>query len=233
MILTMNRLRSLQRLVRSLMNPDCGYGTSWRRVDLEFHTDRPKRGADAAWRDTLRWTTTVQWPYGNVKSLVARENMGLRDAWFQDWKPSSHDDRTVILEDDVEVSPLWFRWVNGAYDAYARDGKVAGFSLQRQHVVPLKDKALRRPSVPANGNEPFLYSLLGSIGFAPNPRVWTGFLDWTVSGRAATPERRMPRTRLRRSLERTPMSRRLREIGIGRKKHHLKMHEVRGEASHA
>lgn len=178
-ILTMNRLHSLQRLVLSLMHPDCQYDIVGMQVDIEFHIDRPKKGIDESWLDLIRWTTKLSWPYGNVNSLVARENMGLRDAWFQAWKPSNVNDRAIIFEDDVEVSPPWFRWVNGAYDAYANDRSVAGFSLQRQQLVPLKDRQKKQYSVPSNGNSPFLYRLLGSIGFSPNARVWTEFLEWT------------------------------------------------------
>lgn len=178
-ILTMNRLHSLQRLVQSLMHPDCRYGDFDMAVNLEFHIDRPRKGADAAWWDTVRWTANATWPHGSVRSLVARENMGLRGSWFRAWRPASDRDRAIILEDDVEVSPPWFRWLNGAHDAYARNENVAGFSLQRQDLVPLKDKRRSQSEVPSNDNEPFLYSLPGSIGFAPNAKVWRRFLEWT------------------------------------------------------
>ena len=176
-ILTMNRLHSLQRLVRSLMHEDCQYGLLGMTVDIEFHVDRPKNGTDEAWLDLVRWTANLAWPYGRVTSLVVRENMGLRDSWFNAWKPTNDSDRAIILEDEVEVSPPWFRWVNGAYDAYSGDGAIAGFSLQRQDLVPRRD-LWQKKKAPNNDNRPYLYSLLGSIGFAPNARVWRDFLDW-------------------------------------------------------
>ncbi|EJK57711.1 hypothetical protein THAOC_22215 [Thalassiosira oceanica] len=179
-ILTMNRLASLKRLVDSLSHPDCAYGGFGMGVDLIFHVDRPKTGKDtAAWMETVRWTVEdVTWPHGSISTLVANENMGLRKAWLEAWHPESDDDRAIILEDDVTVSPLWYRWVNGAYDAYGHDGgRIAGFSLQRQHLVSLISKRTS-VRVPTNDNEPFLYSLIGSIGFAPNARVWRNFLDW-------------------------------------------------------
>ena len=178
-ILTMDRLSSLKRLVESLSRPDCSYESFGMDVDLIFHVDRPKAGKDtAAWIETVRWTVeNVTWPHGSTFTLVANENMGLRRAWLEAWHPESDDDRAIILEDDVTVSPLWYRWVNGAYDAYGQDvRRIAGFSLQRQDLVPLTSKT--RSSVPTNDNEPFLYSLVGSIGFAPNARVWRNFLDW-------------------------------------------------------
>ena len=178
-ILTMERLASLKRLVDSLSHPDCAYASYGMEVDLIFHVNRPKNGKDtAAWIETVRWTVdNVTWPHGSVSTLVANENMGLRQAWLEAWRPEGDDGRAIILEDDVTVSPLWYRWVNGAYDAYGHeDGRVAGYSLQRQDLVPLASKT--STSVPANDNVPFLYSLVGSIGFAPNARVWRDFLDW-------------------------------------------------------
>ena len=178
-ILTMDRLASLKRLVDSLSHPDCAYESFGMGVDLIFHVDRPKNGKDtAAWIETVRWTVdNVMWPHGSTSTLVANENMGLRQAWLEAWRPEGDDGRAIILEDDVTVSPLWYRWVNGAYDAYGHeDGRVAGYSLQRQDLVPLASKT--STSVPANDNVPFLYSLVGSIGFAPNARVWRDFLDW-------------------------------------------------------
>ena len=181
-ILTMNRLKSVQRLVESLNHEDCNYGSD--KVNLVFHIDRPKQGkSTSTWMKTIQWTNqNVSWPYGQVTSLVAKENMGLRDAWFNAWKPKSDDDRAIILEDDIELSPLWYRWVHGAYDAYNyynQYGNVAGFSLQRQQLVPVKDGRQKGSKVPINDHIPFLYPLIGSIGFAPLPKVWRDFVEWT------------------------------------------------------
>lgn len=178
-ILTMNRLHSLQRLVRSLMHKDCQYGQFGMTVDIEFHIDRPKsRMDDGGWLDLIRWTANVTWPYGTVTSLVATKNMGLRGSWFHAWKPESDQDRAIILEDTMEVSPPWFLWVNEAYDAYSGESSVAGFRLQRQDFVALKDGRRARSEVSSNSGGAFLYSLPGHVGFAPNARVWTDFLDW-------------------------------------------------------
>ena len=176
-ILTMNRLASLQRLVQSLLHPNCDYDKfGGMTIDLVFHIDRPKNDDDEMWLQTIRWTENeVSWPHGRVVSLVANENMGLRKAWLEAWHPSSETDRAIILEDDITVSPLWFRWVNAAYDVYSNNDRVAGFSLQRQDLVP---SSTRKHGVPTNNNEPFLYSLIGSIGFAPNARIWADFVEW-------------------------------------------------------
>mmetsp|Transcript_5928 Transcript_5928/g.13713 ORF Transcript_5928/g.13713 Transcript_5928/m.13713 type:complete len:1279 (-) Transcript_5928:130-3966(-) len=179
-ILTMDRLHSLQRLVRSLMDEDCQYGHLQMVVNIEIHVDMPKDGATASWLETIRWASNLSWPYGDVKTVVAKENLGLRDSWFNAWRPKGTIERAIILEDDVEVSKLWYRWVNRAYDAFGQNPNVAGFSLQRQDLIPLTDRKQRRKGgISDNGNEPFLYNLLGSIGFAPTARIWREFVEWT------------------------------------------------------
>ena len=177
-ILTMNRLHSLQRLVGSLMDEGCHYGNA--HVNIEFHIDKPKGGGTTAWHETISWASNLTWPYGEVKTVVAKENLGLRDSWFNAWRPEGDNERAIILEDDVEVSKLWYRWVNRAYDAFGQNPHIAGFSLQRQDLIPLTDGKLRRKGgISANDNEPFLYSLLGSIGFAPTAKIWREFIEWT------------------------------------------------------
>ncbi|EJK49616.1 hypothetical protein THAOC_31488 [Thalassiosira oceanica] len=178
-ILTMNRLNSLQRLVGSLMNEGCQYGHHDEAVNIEIHVDRPKDGGTTAWLETISWASNLSWPYGEVDVVAAKENQGLRDSWFNAWRPEGDNERAIILEDDVEVSKLWYSWVNGAYDSYGQNSDVAGFSLQRQNVIPLTDGRIRKGGISANDNEAFLYSLLGSIGFAPTARIWREFLEWT------------------------------------------------------
>ena len=34
-------------------------------------------------------------------------NLGLAKSWFSAWDPVSSDERAIILEDDVELSPRW------------------------------------------------------------------------------------------------------------------------------
>ena len=156
-ILTMNRLHSLKRLVGSLMDEGCQYGNFGEAVNIEFHIDRPKDGGKDSWFETISWASNLTWPYGEVNAVVAKENLGLRDSWFNAWRPDGDDERAIILEDDVEVSKLWYLWVNGAYDAYGQNSDVAGFSLQRQNVIPLTDGKQRKGGISANDNEPFLY----------------------------------------------------------------------------
>jgi len=166
-VLTMNRLSSLKRLVESLKQSDYKNDT----VDLMFKFDQP---CDAA---SVDWAKDVQWSFGSVQVQIANTNMGLRQAWLEAWQPQTLDDRAIILEDDITVSPLWYQWIQAMYDHYGHRHDLAGFSLQRQQLVPLKERS--GVKVHHNDNEPFLYNLVGSIGYAPNAQVWRDFIEWT------------------------------------------------------
>lgn len=52
---------------------------------------------------------------------------------------------------------------------------MAGITLQRQTLVPYPTM-IKHEIV--NSNEPFLYPLVGSIGFSPNAKTWQNFILW-------------------------------------------------------
>lgn len=168
----MDRFESLNRLIRSLQNSHYDNDA----VDLVVRFDLPKNPTDA-WRSRVEnLRSNVTWNHGLVDISVASENMGLRQAWLTAWRPTSDKDQAIIFEDDIEVSPLWYRWLQGAVGAYHNRTDVAGMSLQRQTLVP--HKAHRNNLIPDNGGEPFLYKLVGSIGYAPVASKWRDFLDF-------------------------------------------------------
>ena len=55
---------------------------------------------------------------------------------------------------------------------------MAGVSLARQVLVP---KLPSRTMEIVNGHAPFMYALVGSIGFSPHPTQWQTFLSWIRS----------------------------------------------------
>lgn len=145
-ILTKNRPKSLQRLLKSL-----GRAPTDIRID----------GAD---RETQRVA---------AGAFTLTNAGGLREAWLGAWPtPRGH---AIILEDDVELSPGWYEWLQAAWRAYGGRTDLAGISLQRQTLVPMKPS---RHKTIVNGHMPFLYKLPGSIGFSPHPKRWAEFLRW-------------------------------------------------------
>lgn len=172
-VLTMDRFHSLERLLQSLQQTDYQGDV----VNLQIRFDRPKHPS-LEWIqavENLRTLLPQMWTAGQSSMTVARENRGLRQAWLEAWQPRTDDERAIIFEDDTEVSPIWYSWLRGAHDAYGTRSDLAGFSLQRQYLVPLK-KA--RAQISDNEGKPFLYKLVGFIGFSPKASTWIDFVDF-------------------------------------------------------
>ena len=168
-VLTMNRKNSLHRLLNSL--EAANYGTD--TVALSIMVDHaPGNGP------VIKLAEEFSFTHGPKVVQIAPSNLGLAKSWFESWYPPRDSSRAIILEDDVEVSPKWYQWVKSAWNAYEHRQDIAGISLQRQTLVP------QEPSKTAeivNRHEPFLYSLVGSIGFSPHPVQWRKFMDWLRS----------------------------------------------------
>jgi len=164
-VLTMNRAKSLQRLLVSLENSEYDDFT----VEVYIHIDKSNDN-----QGCIRVARTFKFSHGAVAIEVAEQNSGLRDSWFNAWYPKE-EERAVIFEDDMEVSPLWFKWLSKAWDAYSDRKDLAGISLQ---IQTLKAKNPHHNNWNPSSKGSFLYRIPGSWGFSPHPLQWKSFLDW-------------------------------------------------------
>ena len=170
-VLTMNRVDSLKRLLDSIEASDYGQDTVRLTVQIDFAPD------NAAVQELAE---SFAYSHGPKVIQVAESNKGLRAAWLEAWKPGDNnkDRHAIILEDDLEVSPVWYQWVKRAWDTYQDATDMAGISLNRQDLIP--DKSVKNFSI-VNDHKPFLYKLVGSQGYSPHPAVWQQFLDFCAT----------------------------------------------------
>lgn len=178
-VLTMNRHESLKRLLNSLENTD--YGKD--KVRLHIHIDNSSDNIAC-----IKVAKSFVFSHGDVSLEIADNSNGLRNAWFNAWRPFEHE-RAIVLEDDIEVSPQWYLWMKKAWESYGNRNDLAGISLQRQTLVPQKPHKMMEI---VNNHEPFLYRLVGSIGFSPHWRQWRAFLNWIDSVDTSTVNVRTP-----------------------------------------
>jgi FkbM family methyltransferase len=171
-VLTTSRVESLKRLLNSIDNADYGDDTVNLIIKIDVTTDR--NSVDAAVRDLAE---RFEFHHGSKRVEIAETQMGLRGAWLDAWKPVDFTSRAIILEDDLELSPVWYKYVKQAWAAYGAHMSIGGLSLNRQSLIPDK----RAPSLEGeivNDHQPFLYKLVGSQGFSPNPWAWSKFLNF-------------------------------------------------------
>ena len=107
-IITNNRSQSLSRLLGSLKRA-CYFGDS---LDLRFNME------DSADGDTKQLGDNLEWKYGSVFVHHRITHGGLLTAVVESWYPRSNDSYGLLLEDDVEVSPLFYAWIKLALLRY-------------------------------------------------------------------------------------------------------------------
>lgn len=146
------RLASLKRLVASLQQAEYCGGVAAGRMSLTFLMDA---GGSPAVEEYVR---SVQWAHGPTRVVVERPlacaadarpadrcggGRGIRGMWIDvmareleaSEPPTAH---VLPLEDDIEVSPLYYWWLRRAADAYGPFDVVDGVgSTWGRHTEPL------------------------------------------------------------------------------------------------
>ena len=130
MVLTFSRAASLRRLLTSLSNAEYdGF-----RIDLDIWIDKPATGRGHN-PDVLMVSDNFDWPYGLKNVHPQPEHVGIIGQWIDTWQPTSKTtEMCVFLEDDLDVSPFYFRWLKAAHEAYAHRPDVSGFTLQKAQL---------------------------------------------------------------------------------------------------
>ncbi|KAL3580198.1 hypothetical protein D5086_018033 [Populus alba] len=184
-VLAFNRLDSLSRCLNSLSSANYGGDT----VHLHIHIDHfaltneslnviDKKLEES--RKVLNFVDGFDWKFGNKVVHYRTNNVGLQAQWLEAWWPSSDHEFSFIVEDDMEVSPLFYKFVrslivNYYYNVSNFSPFIYGASLQRPRFVPGK-----------HGNKIqldsethlFLYQLVGTWGQILFPEPWKEFRLW-------------------------------------------------------
>merc|ERR1719487_1890623 len=113
-----NRPASMARLVASLRDADYG-PTRPAALSVSVALDFSGNSTIDAAIDELVASLTSTWPHGGVRVHRRRERAGLRDNVLGAWHPKPGDPPALFLEDDVELSPLWWHWVQACLRRYA------------------------------------------------------------------------------------------------------------------
>ncbi|GMI81620.1 hypothetical protein like AT5G12260 [Hibiscus trionum] len=183
-VLTFNRLASLTRCLTSLSNahydPDLPVHL---HIFIDHFPNQSKSDIDLKLMESLgilRFVDGFEWKWGQKIVHYRTANVGLQAQWLEAWWPTSDDEFAFVVEDDLELSPLYFKYLkalilNFYYNASNFSPNVYGASLQRPRFVPGKhgNKMLLEST-----SGLFFYQLVGTWGQLLFPKPWKEFRLW-------------------------------------------------------
>lgn len=130
--------------------------------------------------EILKFVDNFWWSHGTKEIHYRSQNVGLQTQWIESWWPADLDEFAFIVEDDMELSKLYYRFLRTViatyyYNPEQYDPSVYGVSLQRPRFVPGKG------GLPLHVNSTknlFMYPLVGTWGQLLFPRQWKEFRLW-------------------------------------------------------
>ncbi|KAE8682491.1 pentatricopeptide repeat-containing protein [Hibiscus syriacus] len=183
-VLTFNRLNSLTRCLTPLSkahyDPDLPVHL---HIFIDHFPNHSKSDIDLKLNESLgilRFVDGFEWKWGQKIVHYRTANVGLQAQWLEAWWPTSDDEFAFVLEDDLELSPLYFKYLkalilNFYYNSSNFRPFVYGASLQRPRFVPGKhgNKVLLESTTGL-----FFYQLVGTWGQLLFPKAWKEFRLW-------------------------------------------------------
>jgi hypothetical protein len=188
-VITNNRPASLTRLLRSLTAASY-FGDS--NVHLTINMEQTADPTTRAFVGKLH----SQWVHGPLSVRHRVVLGGLIPAIVESWYPASRDDYAIVLEDDIEVSPMFYAWAKMAVLRY-RYGRgrrseladrVFGISLYQPRNVELRPegrqawdpRAVFRQANVSHPTQVYLNQVPCSWGAVYFPEIWQEFHDFLI-----------------------------------------------------
>lgn len=100
-VITDRRSQSLARLLQSANE---AHYLGDEHIEIVLHMEQ---SADVVTQDVVR---SFKWKHGNKKIRHRIRKGGLMPAIVESWYPSDNNNYGVLLEDDIELSPLFYAW---------------------------------------------------------------------------------------------------------------------------
>ena len=93
--------------------------------------------------EILQYVDRFIWPHGPKQIHYRSQNVGLQGQWLEAWWPASDHEFAFVVEDDMILSPLYFKYLRRIihtyyFDPSNYDPTIYGISLQRPRFVPGK-----------------------------------------------------------------------------------------------
>lgn len=171
-VLTYNRAKSLRRCLESIEHAFYDNHV----IRLSIWIDRSLKGSRVN-KDVLNIAINCTWSHGIKIVHVWDKHVGLYGQWLDTFNPMLDNHRAVIIEDDLELSPHYYTWLKGASESYSKRPDIFGYTLQKGTLRADQRSNKLKLSIPET-EKVFLYLLVGSWGYSPEPKAWRRFRKW-------------------------------------------------------
>jgi hypothetical protein len=164
-VITYNRAESLSKLLHSLedleLDGDLAAIEIW--IDVNDKGHAPEK--------TVETARSFRWNKGPTRVHI----QSIMGQWIDTWRPRA-DSREIglILEDDISVSPMAYRWLKAVHAAMANRTDFVGASLTSDQMSILSSSP-KGPLAAPKEDTILMYKCLGTWGFSPKPDHWRRF----------------------------------------------------------
>ena len=174
-LLTYDRKDSLEKCLDALQNADIMGVNAALEIWIDIWEDRNVN------RGVLALAKSFQWRHGRTCVHVQTKHVNVAFQWIYSWRPKSGSKEIgVFIEDDVDVSKYFFRYLKAARDFYANNKEINGICLNDENCQFSRGARIGQPLVRPTGKNDivYLYGLFCTWGYAPHPEHWRAFQDW-------------------------------------------------------
>lgn len=170
-VIVYDRAHSMLRLLNSLNKAQYGNDS----VKLEVWIDRSVNGTVD--QLTLKGAENFKFYHGEYEIKTHPKHVGIIGQWLSTWRVwRNSTEIAVVLEDDLTVSPFFYKYLKIVHAKYDQNPIINGYALQGlsiKHNTGSPDW-LEGPK----DDIVFAYPVLGTWGFSPSTRNWADFIDW-------------------------------------------------------
>jgi len=163
-VVAYNRIDSLKRILGSLLNAE--YPAA---AKLIISIDR---GDNA---DVLSFAEEFSWPFGEKQVIYQEKNLGLKAHILKCGNLTQQHDGIILLEDDLYVSPDFYRYAQECYAFVLGKGRIAGVALYNHRLSQLTEKVFEPLD---DGFDNWYFQYACSWGQLWTREQWALFQNW-------------------------------------------------------
>lgn len=168
-VLTHNRYTSLLKLLHSLQDLELDGDRAVIEIWIDVNTE------GRAHNETVQAARSFRWKKGPTRVHMQTSHAGIMGQWIDTWRPRPESrELGLILEDDLSVSPMAYRWLKGVHRGMKNRVDFVGATLSSDKL-DVFSSAPKGPLAAPKNDTMLMYKCFGTQGFSPKPQHWRNF----------------------------------------------------------